>query len=124
MKKSLILYISLLLSFICPAQDIHFSQAFASPLSLNPASSGNTDGNFRFNCNYKDQWRSVSKPYKTIYAAADYVAFKKKKAGSYLGVGLSFYNDKAGTSSFATNQTSLMLAYNVKMNKYNFLLPV
>ncbi len=109
------------LSLINFSQDIHFSQSFASPLSLNPAASGNFDGIYRFNCNYKDQWRSVSKPYKTIYATADYVAFKKKKTGSYLGVGLSFYNDKAGTSNFATNAGSLSLAYNVKMNKYNFL---
>lgn len=103
------------------AQDIHFSQVISSPLMLNPASSGNTDGIFRFNCNYKDQWRSVSKPYKTIFAAADYVVFRKKKSGSSLGIGLSFYNDKAGTSKFTTNQTNLMLAYNIKLNKYNFL---
>lgn len=110
--------------FFCQSifcQDIHFSQSFASPIFLNPAASGNFDGTIRFNCNYKDQWRSVSKPYKTFFAAADYVAFKKKKTGSYLGIGLSFYNDKAGTSNFATNQANLSFAYNVKMNKYNFL---
>ncbi len=107
--------------FIYLAQDIHFSQAFFSPLSLNPASSGNIEGKYRVNCNYKDQWRSVSKPFKTIFASADVVALKKKKAGSYLGIGLSFYNDKAGTSNFATNQANAMIAYNVKLNKYNFL---
>ena len=105
---------------ISVSQDIHFSQSFASPISLNPAASGDFDGKLRFNCNYKDQWRSVSKPYKTIFAAVDYVAFKKKKKGSYLGIGLSFYNDKAGTSNFATNSTNLSLAYNIKLNKYNF----
>jgi type IX secretion system PorP/SprF family membrane protein len=115
------LVILLHFSLINFSQDIHFSQSFASPLSLNPASSGNFDGTFRLNCNYKDQWRSVSKPYKTIYAAADYIAFKKKKTGNYFGIGLSFYNDQAGTSNFATNAVSLSLAYNVKMNKYNFL---
>ncbi len=115
-------YLLLLLHFaqINFGQDIHFSQSFASPMSLNPATSGNFDGKFRFHCNYKDQWRSVSKPYKTIYASADYVAIKKKKTGNYLGVGLSFYNDKAGTSNFATNEINLLLAYNVKINKYNF----
>jgi type IX secretion system PorP/SprF family membrane protein len=121
LKKRVIIYFVLFLPIVLLAQDIHFSQAISSPLSLNPSTAGNFDGNYRFNCNYKDQWRSVSKPYKTIFASADIVAFKKKKAGSYLGLGLSFYNDKAGTSNFATNQTSAMLAYNVKLNKYNFL---
>ncbi len=121
MKKILQLYLLLTQLFVCISQDIHFSQAFSSPLSLNPASTGNIDGKIRFNCNYKDQWRSISKPYKTIYASVDYTAFKKKKIGSYLGIGLTFYNDKAGTSNLTTNETSLLIAYNIKMNKYNFL---
>lgn len=122
MSHSVKIYLFLILIFplISFGQDIHFSQSFASPLSLNPATTGNFEGNFRFSCNYKDQWRSVSKPYKTIFAAGEYVAFKKKKTGSYFGVGLSFYNDKAGISNFATTEANLMLAYNVKMNKYNF----
>lgn len=108
-------------SFICASQDVHFSQAFNSPLLLNPAEAGNTEGKFRFNSNYKDQWRSISKPYKTIYTSLDYVAFKKKNPGSYLGIGLSFYNDKAGTSNLMTTEANLMFSYNVKMNKNNFL---
>lgn len=102
------------------AQDFHFSQAYASPLSLNPASTGNFKGDDRIICNYKDQWGSISKSYKTVFASADFVTFRKKKSGNYLGAGLSFYNDRAGKSKMGTTQINLSLAYNVKLNKYNF----
>jgi type IX secretion system PorP/SprF family membrane protein len=102
-------------------QDIHFSQAYASPLTLNPATTGNFKGQYRLICNYKDQWRNVSKTYKTVFASADFVLFKKKKKGSYLGAGILFYNDKAGKSKMGTTLAGISLAYNVKLNKVNFL---
>ena len=49
----------------------------------------------------------------------DFVAFKDKKSGNFLGTGLSFYNDKAGKSKIGTVQINLSLACNLKLNKYN-----
>lgn len=38
------------------AQDIHFSQFFNSPLTLNPALTGKVNGIFRVGVNYRNQW--------------------------------------------------------------------
>jgi hypothetical protein len=38
-------------------QDIHFSQYYASPLSLNPANTGNYDGDWRLMNSYRQQWK-------------------------------------------------------------------
>jgi type IX secretion system PorP/SprF family membrane protein len=102
------------------AQDIHFSQSYISPLFLNPACTGNFKGDYRAVCNYKDQWSSVSNLYKTVFAATDFVVVKKKKNSNYLGMGLSFYNDRAGKSRTGTSQVNMSIAYNLKFNKYNF----
>ena len=47
------------------AQDIHFSQFFATPL-LNPANSGRHDGRWRAGLNYRNQWQSVTAPWRTF----------------------------------------------------------
>lgn len=122
MRKINFLFLLLLFSIVQVtfAQDFHFSQSYSSPLSINPASTGSFKGDYRIVCNYKDQWSSIAKSYKTVFASADFVTFRKKKSGSFLGTGLSFYNDRAGKSKMGTTQINLPLAYNVKLNKYNF----
>ena len=42
------------------AQDIHFSQFYASPLTMNPAMTGMMDGTFRATAQYREQWSSLS----------------------------------------------------------------
>lgn len=122
MRKTKHLFFLFLLTIvkITIAQDVHFSQSYESPLSLNPACTGNFKGDYRIICNYKDQWSSISKLYKTVFASADFVTFKKKRSGNFLGTGLSFYNDRAGKSKLGITQINLSLAYNLKLNKYNF----
>jgi type IX secretion system PorP/SprF family membrane protein len=47
------------------AQDPRFSQYFASPMTLNPALTGNIDGSFRIAANYRQQWWSTGDPFNT-----------------------------------------------------------
>ena len=47
------------------AQDPHFSQYFASPLTLNPALTGNIDGSLRIASNYRQQWWATGSPFTT-----------------------------------------------------------
>ena len=54
------------------AQDIHFSQFYFSPLSLNPANTGNYKGDYRLFGNYRSQWRDISKAYNTFSAGGDF----------------------------------------------------
>src|SRR3954454_5805604 len=53
------------------AQDPHFSQFFASPLTLNPAFTGKFDGNLRVAGNYRDQWPAISKAFVTSTLSVD-----------------------------------------------------
>ncbi|MCB9047123.1 MAG: type IX secretion system membrane protein PorP/SprF [Chitinophagales bacterium] len=53
------------------AQDVHFTQFNAAPLILNPAFTGNFDGKMRASAIYRDQWRSVTVPFKTIAISVD-----------------------------------------------------
>lgn len=53
------------------AQDIHFSQYYFSPLTLNPANTGNYRGDYRLFGNYRSQWRELDKAYNTFSAGGD-----------------------------------------------------
>ena len=47
-------------------QDIHFSQFYMSPLTLNPALTGVMNCNTRFVGNYRNQWSPVIRGMRTI----------------------------------------------------------
>ena len=56
---------------LCHAQDIHFTQFYASPLTLNPASTGHFEGNLRIMNNIRKQWKAIPVPYNTVTIGAD-----------------------------------------------------
>lgn len=99
------------------AQDIHFSQFYMAPLSQNPAFAGALHG-MEANVNYKEQWRSVTSPYKTIAASYNLSLQRKKRAKAYFGLGLDFFSDKAGDSKMGTSQINLTGAGHVYINRY------
>lgn len=63
----------LLLPTAAFSQDIHFSQFYASPLTLNPANTGNYVGDWRFANIFRRQWPSIvkKKPFQTIAMSYD-----------------------------------------------------
>lgn len=60
------------------AQDPHFSQFFASPLTLNPALTGRFDGNMRIAGNYRQQWPTISNAFQTYTASVDFAMMQNK----------------------------------------------
>jgi len=109
------LYINLLLLFFiylgASAQDIHFSQFDAIPLYLNPALTGDFDGDLRLVANHKNQWASISTPYKTISVSLDAnQAFNYVKK-SVVGYGLWLTNDKAGDSNFGKTSVNGVFSF-------------
>lgn len=79
------------------AQDIHFSQYYASPITLNPAMTGLMDGCYRGAVNYRNQYPQLYKTYSTVAASFD--ASLLKNSGiipGFIGVGLWMYNDRQG----------------------------
>ncbi len=100
-------------------QDIHFSQYYASPLSLNPAETGFFDESWRFSNNYRNQWAAIGVPYRTISAGFDKALHSKK--GKHYGLGIFFVNDHSGSSSLLVNKIFVNASYIISLNDYNFL---
>ena len=89
------------------AQDIHFSQYLQAPLLANPACTGVFEGDHRADINYRSQWNSVTAPFKTMDFSYDTHLFKTKHSkGSYLGVGLCIFKDKAGDADMTQFQAN------------------
>lgn len=100
------------------AQDIHFSQFNEAPLLLNPATAGTGVSDFRFALNYRNQWKNVIAPFKTIAISFDSrLKTGKKKNGNYFGYGFCLFNDKSGLSRLTTNQVNIDLGYHLMINR-------
>ena len=102
------------------AQDVHFSQFYMSPLTLNPALAGALY-DMQAIVNYKDQWQSVAAPYKTMAASFDMRLTNKKHRKGFWAAGLNVYDDKAGDAQMGLLQINLAAAYHVHLDAYNTL---
>lgn len=115
MKK----YITLLLILAgmdVMAQDYHYSQFYASPITTNPANTGVFNGDIRAYTLYRMQWFTVTTPYKTFTVSLDAPIFKNKMKGDdFFAVGVNFSNDNEGTVRLKTN------SYNVAMSFTKFI---
>lgn len=104
------------------AQDRHFSQFYASPLTMNPALTGAFSGKFRIAGIYRDQWRpSLDRPFTTISGALDF-RFKMPIASTYedaFGVGLIFYKDEVRNFDLTNNEISISAAYHKALDIKN-----
>ena len=96
------------------AQDIHFSQFYFSPMTMNPAQTGFFNGKHRIASNYKTQWKRASggAPYVTYSGSYDvHVIDKMMKAADMTGFGVMVFSDKAGTGDLQTSGATASLAY-------------
>ena len=100
-------------------QDVHFSQFFNAPSSVNPALTGFTNSRIRAFANHRNQWASVTLPFKTYAATLDAQLLKRKQKGDMLGVGISAFSDKAGDSEFGTNSASFSMSYVRALGQYS-----
>lgn len=102
------------------AQDIHFSQFYSSPLTLNPAMTGNFNGFYRITGIYRNQYPGLSnnKPvFSTPSVSVDLSLLRDKIKNGALGVGLVFVNDQQNGKTFNQNQILASLAYNMSFGK-------
>ena len=59
MKKIIITSFLFCITVLGYAQDNHFSQFYAAPMTVNPALTGLFDGRYRGIVNYRTQWNSI-----------------------------------------------------------------
>ena len=100
------------------AQDLHFSQFFVSPMLQNPAMTGFFNGDFRATMIVKNQWNSVTTPYKTVNGGLDIRFVKGKNYKDLLGIGMNLTSDKAGDSKFTSNNFGFNMAYNYCLDNF------
>ncbi len=82
-------------------QDIHFSQAFETPLLRNPSLAGLFNGDVRVQSVYRNQWNSVTVPYQTVSLNAEY-KLPVGRGDDFLTLGAQVLYDKAGTVAMTT----------------------
>ena len=102
----------LVFSTTLQAQDPHFSQFFASPLTLNPALTGKFDGTLRVVGNYRNQWPSVNKAFITSTVSVDFNIMQDKlRQGDKWGVGFMAMTDKTANGILTSNYFALSTSY-------------
>jgi len=75
-----------------------------SPMNLNPALTGDFDGDYRFIGNFRRQWSSVTVPYETFGIGSDARnPFHKNNTG----LGTALFYDKTGDSKLKTLQFNI-----------------
>lgn len=120
--KSKILLTTLVLFFLLEikSQDAVFSQFFSSPLNINPALTGNINGDWRVISNFRNQWNGVKSPFNTGTISFDSKLFQEKFAnstenGNHASIGAMMMYDQAMSGIVNSNYASLNFSYKLKL---------
>ena len=120
MLKKVVVSILVACSLAAQAQDIHFSQFYASPLNLNPSLTGKVNGDYRIAGIYRGQWFSVGdKTYQTPSLSFDMPFIIGKKKKDAIGAGINVVADRTNGGRFNTTGIYLSTAYHKGLGKEN-----
>ncbi|HLP21670.1 MAG TPA: PorP/SprF family type IX secretion system membrane protein [Chitinophagales bacterium] len=105
------------------AQDVHFSQYYAAPITLNPALTANINGVFRVAANYRNQWFTIptlnsTAPYQTYQVSFDAPILRERLGNDGFGFGAVFFGDKAGDGALTTYSGLASIAYHKAVDRY------
>lgn len=108
-------------AFSSRAQDAVFSQFYNTALYMNPALAG-FDDDITVTMNHRSQWNFLQFPYTTSQISAILPYYKDKHSkpfGHIGGLGLSIFNDIAGTNNnFKTTGANANIAYNLPLDHH------
>lgn len=97
------------------AQDPIYSQFFAAPLQINPASVGNTAAP-RITLNYRNQWLSFNNAFVTY--SASYEQFLEPLKSS---IGVMVQSDNAGNGIYSLTNVAAIYGYRLEVSRDFFL---
>lgn len=121
MRKSIVFICALLFTLMTNAQDPHFSQFFASPLTLNPAFTGKFSGSWRLAANHRDQWPSIPKAYVTTSASIDFPILKSRiPENDIFGIGISGLTDASANNILKLNYGSVSMSYHKALDENGY----
>jgi type IX secretion system PorP/SprF family membrane protein len=92
------------------AQDVQYSQFYASPLYLNPALTGASELT-RIGINYRNQWPGLDQNFNSYSAYIDHYLFDYNS-----GIGLIFNGSQESLANLSTNEIGLSCAYRLKLS--------
>ena len=120
-KKILIALLSSLVFNVLVAQDPHFSQFYASPLTLNPALTGKIDGTFRLAANYRNQWPTINNAFTTATASFDMpILANRLPEFDTWGVGVIGLSDQSGNKILRNNFFGISTAYSKGLDENGY----
>ncbi len=112
-----IVFILALSSQLSLGQDIHFTQFYTAPLTLNPSSTGNYSGDYRFMNTFRSQWRKFDPGYLSNSLAFDQQFYP---LGQKISGGIQIVYDKSGINAFQVIKINLSAAWHKNIQKNNF----
>ncbi|GAA4743282.1 PorP/SprF family type IX secretion system membrane protein [Flavisolibacter ginsenosidimutans] len=114
MKRAFFFLLSSVITLLSSAQDINFSQFYELPLLRNPALSGLFTGDLRITSAFRNQWGSVTVPYRTQALGAE-LKFRLSDV-NYMALGLQVTNDVAGDSKLGKTAILPALTFHISLN--------
>lgn len=108
----------LLIGGLVKAQDPHFSQYHASPLTLNPAMTGYTNSDYRLSFNFRNQYWSVGRPFTTGTFSYD-VNLPQNESGNWAFGVLGLY-DRSSGGSYSNVHLGVSGAYHKILDEEGF----
>lgn len=116
MKHTATIMILLLAAIVARAQDLHFSQFYATPLTINPAETGNFIEDYRVGGNFKNQWpwgqQDKRFTYRTFSLYSDFGLLHGKLPGKdWMGAGVVMLQDFAGDGRLSITKVYASAAY-------------
>ena len=114
-------FFALFISVSSQAQDPHFSQFFASPLTLNPAFTGKFNGTTRLAINYRNQWPTINTAFRTGTASLDFGILPNRiPEYDQFGVGIMGMYDENGAGVMKNSYMSGSLAYHKGLDENGY----
>jgi type IX secretion system PorP/SprF family membrane protein len=118
MKKIYLIIIVLFIQLQSYAQDPHFSQFFASPLTINPANTGNFSGSLRAALNSRTQLPDFNNAYATKTFSIDAPILQKYiREEDKLSVGLLILSDQSGNKLLNDNNIAFSVSYSKALDE-------
>ncbi|MGB4843865.1 MAG: PorP/SprF family type IX secretion system membrane protein [Ferruginibacter sp.] len=119
MNKAIIIWAVILFSAstTVEGQDPHFTQYFASPLTLNPAMTGYFKGDYRISANFRQQWWAVGSPFTTNTISYDTKLMQTKiPADDIFAAGILGLYDQSMSGAFKNINVSATIAYHKNLD--------
>lgn len=99
-------------------QDIHYTRYDLQPIMLNPAHTGSYYGSIRLNAIYRDQWANfLPNQFTTPALSLDAPLAIGLRKEDWIGIGVNFYQDRAGIGKLTTTGFSGFLSYHLALDK-------